>query len=104
MAPDFPCSDPVSLFHYHAYAHAFSGRFTRPFEAQIDVQAASSLPATGGHGCARVQNFQFHEFISFKKGYTPASRAQQSADNSNNTLVTSALESLHMMDIPAADR
>jgi hypothetical protein len=104
MAPDSPCSNPVSLFHYHAYAHAFSGRFTRPFEAQIDVQAASSLPATGGHGGARVENFQFHEFISFKKGYTHASGAQQRADNSNNTLVTSALEGLNMLDILAADR
>jgi hypothetical protein len=104
MAPDSPCSKPVSLFHYHAYANAFSGRFTRPFEAQIDVQAASSLPATGGHGSTRVENFQFREFISFKKGYTHVSGAQQSEDSSNNTLVTAALEGLNMLDILTADR
>ncbi len=78
MAPDSPCAEPVSHFHYHAYANAFSGRFTRPFEEQIDVQAASSLPATGGHGCARVENFQFREFISIRKAYTHVSGAHQS--------------------------
>jgi hypothetical protein len=104
MAPDSPCSEPVSLFHYHAYANAFSGRFTRPFEEQIDVQAASSLPATGGHGCARVESFQFRQFISFKKAYTHVSGAHQSEDNSNNTLVTAALEGLNMLDVLTADR
>jgi hypothetical protein len=93
-----------SYFHYHASAHAFSGRFTRPFDEQIDVQAASSLPVTGGHGCARVENFQFHEFISFKAGYSHVSGGLQTEDESNNTLVTSVLEGLNMMDVLTADR
>src|SRR6266851_5018301 len=59
-----------STFHYHACAHAFSGRFTRPFDHLIDVQAASSLPIIGGHGNSRVENFQFREFVSFRKGST----------------------------------
>src|ERR1051325_4480241 len=42
-----------STFHYHACAHAFSGRFTRPFDHLIDVQAATSLPVIGGHGSTR---------------------------------------------------
>jgi len=91
-------------FHYHACAHAFSGRFTRPFEEQIHVQAASALPVTGGHGSARVENFQFHEFMSFKKGYTHVSGGYQDGDKSNNTLVTSVIEGLNMMDILTADR
>ena len=53
----------VSTFHYHACAHAFSGRFTRPFDHLIDVQAASSLPVIGGHGNSRIENFQFREFV-----------------------------------------
>src|SRR5438874_10025479 len=59
--------EPLSTFHYHACAHGFSARFTRPFEYQIDAQAASALPIIGGHGQARVENFQFREFLSFRK-------------------------------------
>ena len=93
-----------SYFHYHASAHAFSGRFTRPFDEHIDVQAASSLPLIGGHGSARVDNFKFHEFISFTAGYTHVSGGLQTEDGSNNTLVTSVLEGLNMMDVLTADR
>ncbi len=93
-----------SYFHYHACAHAFSGRFIRPFHEQIHVKAASSLPVTGGHGSARVDDFRFHEFISFEAGYTHVSGGLQEEDGSNNTLVTSVLEGLNMMDVLTADR
>jgi len=99
MAPE-----PVSNFHYHASAHAFSGKFTRPFHEEIHVQAASTLPTTGGHGSARVENFKFHEFISFRVGYTHVSGGFQDSDQSNNTLVTSVIEGLNMLDILTADR
>jgi len=96
--------NPTSTFHYHACAHAFSGRFTRPFDELIEVQAPSSLPLIGGHGNSRVDNFQFREFISFRKGYTHVSGAHQAEDDSNNTLVTSVLEGLNVLDIVTADR
>jgi hypothetical protein len=92
------------LFQYHANAYAFSGHFSRPFEQQIDVQAASSLCVAGGHGCARVDNFQFRNFISFKAGYTHVSGGHQEDDNTNNTLVTSTIEGLNMLDVLTADR
>jgi hypothetical protein len=95
---------PFRTFNYHAFAHAFSCHFTRPFHELIDVQAASSLPVTGGHGNARVENFQFREFISFRKGYTHVSGAPQADDGSNNTLVTSTVEGLNLLDIVTADR
>jgi hypothetical protein len=93
-----------STFHYHACAHAFSGRFTRPFDHLIDVQAATALPVIGGHGNSRVENFQFREFVFFKKGYTHVSGAHQADDNSNNTLVTATIEGLNVLDILTADR
>jgi hypothetical protein len=68
------------------------------------VQAASALPITGGHGNARVENFQFREFISFRKGYTHVSGALQEDDGSHNTLVTATVESLNLLDIVTADR
>jgi len=94
---------PPSTFHYHACAHVFSGSFTRPFSANIDVQAPSALPISGGHGSSRV-DFQFREFISFRKGYTHVSGAHQADDGSHNTLVTSTIEGLNVLDVVTADR
>ena len=104
-------SSPVRRFHYHASAHVFSGRFTRPFEHQIDVQGASALPITGGHGQARVENFQFREFLSFRRAYTHVSGApaEEKAEDGKkyttyNTLVTSTVEGLNLLDVVTADR
>ncbi len=95
---------PSRAFHYHACAHVFNGSFTRPFNATIDVQAPSALPIIGGHGSSRVENFQFREFISFRKGYTHVSGAHQADDDSHNTLVTSTVEGLNILDVVTADR
>jgi hypothetical protein len=91
-------------FHYHACAHAFSASFNRPFHHQIDIQAQSALPVVGGHGHSRVENFEFRDFISFKKGYSHVSGGHQADDDSNNTLATSVLEHLNMFDIVTVDR
>lgn len=99
--------EPLGTFHYHACAHAFSARFTRPFEHQIDAQAASALPIIGGHGQARVENFQFREFLSFRKAYTHVSGANENGPDdteSHNTLVISAIEGLNILDVLTADR
>src|SRR5215472_2739782 len=95
---------PHRTFHYHACANVLSGHFTRPFQDVIDVQAASSLPVTGGHGRARVEDFRFREFFSFRKGYTHVSGSHQADDGSHNTLVTSTVEGLNLLDIVTADR
>jgi|SRR5579859_2717151 len=99
MSPQAP-----RTFHYRACAHAFSGSFSRPFQHQIDIQAPVSLPTIGGHGHNRVENFQFREFVSFKKGYTHVSGAHQADDDSNNTLVTATVEGLNVLDVLTADR
>lgn len=99
MSPKSP-----RIYHYHACAHACSGHLSRPFHHQIDIQAPSALPTIGGHGHIRVENFQFREFISFKKGYTHVSGAHQDDDDSNNTLVTATVEGLNVLDVLTADR
>jgi len=97
-------SPPHSIYNYNACAHAFSGQFTRPFHEVIDVQAPSALPIIGGYGSSRVDNFKYREFISFKSGYTHVSGSLQAEDGSHNTLVTSTLEGLNLMDVVTADR
>jgi hypothetical protein len=103
MAPRSP-DQSRRHFHYHGCGHAFSAQFTRPFHEQVDVQAGAALPPTGGHGSSSVENFRFRQFISFKRAYTHVSGGYQSGDNSNNTLVTSVVEGLNMMDVLTADR
>jgi hypothetical protein len=95
---------PFSTYNYNACAHAFGGHFMRPFNEVIDVQASTSLPIIGGYGSARVENFRYREFVSFRAGYTHVSGGLQEEDGSHNTLVTSALESLNLLDVVTADR
>lgn len=90
-------------FHYRACAHAFSAIFTRPFQQHVEIQAPISLPTIGGHGHARVENFQFRELISFKKGYTHVS-GSQADDGSYNTLAIASVEGLNILDVITADR
>lgn len=94
----------LPYFHFHACGHAFSAHFTRPFHETVDALAASALPPTGGHGSSCVDTFQFRQFLSFKRAYTHVSGGYQEDDDSNNTLITSVIEGLNMMDVLTADR
>jgi len=90
-------------FHYRACAHAFSGNITRPFHQSIDIQAPTVLPSIGGHGHSNVENFQFREFFSFKRGYTHVS-GSLSEKGTYDTLVTATVEGLNIFDVITADR
>ena len=99
-------------FHYHANAHVFSGRFTRPIQHVIEVQAATSLPIIGGVSSARVENFRFNEHVSFKSGYSHVSGSEKSEKSEKDdkdkvirtTLATAAIEDLNILDVVTADR
>jgi len=100
-------SVPVKrVFHYHASAHALSGQFTRPVQHLIEVQAATTLPTIGGHGNARVDDFRFNDFVSFKAGYTHVSGSELREGDKvfHTTLVTATLEGLNFLDVVTADR
>jgi hypothetical protein len=94
------------VFHYHASAHAYSGQFTRPVQHLIEVQAATALPTIGGHGNARVDNFRFNHFVSFKAGYTHVSGSEHREGDKifHTTLVTSTIEDFNFLDVVTADR
>lgn len=105
-------------FHYHANAHALSGRFTRPIQHVIPVQAATSLPIIGGVGSARVDNFRFNEHVSFKAGYSHVSGSEKERDRKkesergrepereiiHTTMATAVIEGLNILDVVTADR
>jgi hypothetical protein len=88
---------------YSAYGHALSGRITRPLDHIIEVQAGMSLPSIGGIGNARVEDFRFKDFVSFKTAYTHVA-GSMGDDEVHTSLVTSTIESLNVLDIVTADR
>jgi hypothetical protein len=89
---------------YNAHGHALSGHITRPFDQLIEVQAGMSLPTIGGHGSSRVDDFRFHQFVSFKSAHTTMSGSKNEDDGSHTTLITSAVEGLNVLDVVTADR
>jgi hypothetical protein len=92
------------VYHYNAHGHGLSARFERPVQHLIEVQAASSLPIIGGHGNARVNSFQFQEFVSFKAAYSHVSGSKKVEDGTYTTLATATVEGLNILDIVTADR
>ena len=88
---------------YSAYGHALSGRISRPLDHIIEVQAGMSLPSIGGIGNARVEDFRFRDFVSFKTAYTHVA-GSMGDDEVHTSLVTSTIESLNVLDIVTADR
>jgi len=101
----------VTPFFYHACANAFSAHFTRPVDRLIEVQAGTSLPITGGHGSARVENFRFDGFASFKVAYSQVSGSEKFVTGEkgkehciHTTQATSVVEGLNILDVITADR
>jgi hypothetical protein len=99
-----PKESVQKTFLYNAHGHALSGHIQRPFDQLIEVQAGASLPTIGGHGRSRVDNYQLHQFLSFKSGYSHVSGSQNKNDGSYTTLVTSTVEGLNILDVVTADR
>lgn len=101
-------------FVYHAGALALSGHIKRPLDHLIDVQAGTSLPTTGGHGTARVENFRFNQMISFRAGHSQVSGSEKIEDVRKDgkteqritftTLSTAVVEGLNVLDVVTADR
>lgn len=100
----------VTPFLYHGCAHALSGHLTRPIDHLIEVQAGITLPTTGGHGSARVENFRFNESVSFKAGYAQVSGSEKFVQDGNKercihtTLATAVVEGLNILDVITVDR
>ena len=88
---------------YSAYGHALSGRISRPLDHIIEVQAGMSLPSIGGIGNARVEDFRFRDFVSFKAAYTHVAGSMSDSET-HTSLVTSTIEGLNVLDIVTADR
>jgi hypothetical protein len=96
----------MSSFAFRASAAALGGFFTRPLQEPLKVQAASVLPSVGGYDSARVENFRFHELISFKAAYTQVIGVEYNDDGhrERSTLALAVVEGLNVLDMVTADR
>jgi hypothetical protein len=97
--------DPVKkTYLYNAHAYGFSGAIDRPMTHTAEVHAGTSLPTTGGFETARSENFRLHEAISYKAAYSLVGASKNEKDGSYNSLATSAVEGLNILEMVTADR
>jgi hypothetical protein len=90
-------------FLYHAQGSALGGFITAPVTEALETQAAVSLPITGGYGRARSGAFRFRDFVSLRAAHSYVS-GQPSLTGGFETLVTSVVEGLNILDVVTADR
>ncbi len=91
-------------FFYHAHGVALGGTIVRPFNKQIPAQAGASLQITGGVGVSRAERFRFEGIVSFEAACTEVSGSQSTQDGSYNTVVTTTVEGVNIMDVLTADK
>ena len=96
----------MTHFVFRAGATALGGYFTRPFREPLEVHAATFLSPVGGYSSARVENFRFHELVSFKAAYSQVIGTEDAGDEESgrSTLSTAVVEGLNFLDIVTADR
>ena len=97
-----------SQFKFHADAYAASGVITSPTPHSIEVQAASTLPVTGGTSTSRVENFAYEgqngKVLTFSSGYTQILGYYNDAEKAWLTSVTATVENLNILDVVTADK
>lgn len=90
------------VFLYRAFALGLGGTLRRPVQEVVDAAGSVALPIVGGYTEARVKDFRYRELISIKevRSYTTGS---QSKDGAYNTVVSSTMEGLNILDFITAD-
>lgn len=89
-------------FLYHALASGLSGQITLPFHHTIEVKAPSALPFTGGYSSAREKEFRYEQILSFESAESVTTGSETA--NFYETLATSTIEGLNILNVVTADR
>jgi hypothetical protein len=91
--------------YYYAEATALTGKLLLPLEQEIQPQARVTLPEAGGYLAGRATKFHVESAISYESAHTQvAGHLETKKDRGYNTLVTSVVEGLNIMDVVTADR
>jgi hypothetical protein len=90
---------------YHAEAHAVAGRLDLPLAHEIRPHAHVRLPEQGGYYSKRSEKFRIEEIVSVSSAYTHvAGNRDTKVDHGWNTLTTSVVEGLNILEVVTADR
>jgi hypothetical protein len=88
---------------FHAGGTAFSARFERPVPHHVASQADVYLPTIGGHGHARVDDFEVPRLVRFKNAQSHVSGGYENEDTATSQ-VTTTIEGLNILDVITAGR
>lgn len=99
-------ADSPERFHlYHAEAEALSGYITLPLDQEVKPPTYVKLNEHGGYLSQHVENYRLGGVVSFRSAYTQVGgNLDKKVDHGWNTLTTSVLEGLNVLDIVTADR
>jgi hypothetical protein len=90
--------------YYFAEATALSGKLLLPLEQEIQRQAFAKLPDKGGYVAQRADKFRVESAISYESAHTQvAGNREKKQGRGYNTLVTSVIEGLNILDVVTAD-
>ena len=90
---------------YHAEATVLSGLLSLPLEQEIKPQAYAKLPDEGGYLSQHANDYRLEGVISFRSAYTQVGGNPETKPGHGwNTLSTSVIEDLNVMDVVTADR
>ena len=97
---------PEERYHiYHAEAEALSGNITLPLVQEVKPPTYVKLNERGGYLSQHVENYRLGGVVSFRSAYTQvAGNPDTKVDHGWNTLTTSVIEGLNVLDIVTADR
>jgi len=90
---------------YAAEAEALSGNLTLPLIQEVKPPTYVKLNEQGGYVSQHVENYRLGGLLSFRAAYTQvAGNPDTKPDHGWNTLATSVIEGLNVLDIVTADR
>lgn len=91
--------------HYHAEAFALIGNLHHPVAQEVKPIAYSKLAEEGGYLSQRLEKYRLEAVASFQSAYTQvAGNLEQKPGHGWNTLTTSVIEGLNVLDVVTADR
>lgn len=95
-------SEDQMPFRYQATAYALSAHLEQPISQVVDKQALVELPADGSYSFQTAAAFRLEGVLSYSSAQTQV--AGHKGSDGYNTLATSIIENLNLLDVVTADR
>ena len=96
---------PTRYHIYNAEAVALTGNLTLPLIQEVKPPTYVKLNERGGYLSQHVEHYRVGGVVSFRSAYTQVGgNPDTKADHGWNTLTTSVIEGLNVLDIVTADR